>query len=108
MAQPPLLNTARGIYRLTIAEESVPADGWWILTLAAEHQGGLEKFAFRCRIAEPLLQRTSVTDSPAACSRLAVWLQGQFEQVREGALKSIRSERRLAEFKFDETQPGPF
>jgi hypothetical protein len=108
MAQPTLLNTARGPYCLTVAEQSAPADGSWILTLAAEHQGGLEKFAFRCRIAQPLLQGTSAADSLAACARLAVWLQGQFEQIRETALKSIRSERRLAEFEFDETRPGPF
>src|SRR5271155_5189284 len=102
MAGPALLNTARGTYRLTVAEQSVPADGSWILTLAAEHQGGLEKFAFRCRIAQPLLQGTSaVADSSAACARLAGWLERQFEQVREAALKSIRSARRLAEFEFD-------
>jgi|SRR5580704_12709710 hypothetical protein len=108
MAQPDLINTARGIYRLTVGEQSAIADGSWVLTLAAEHQGGLEKFAFRCRIAQSLLQRSSAAELPAACGRVANWLQGQFEQVREAALKSIRSERRLAEFDFDEAHPGPF
>jgi len=93
---------------LTVAEQSAPANGSWILTLAVEHQGGLEKFAFRCRIANPLLERAPQSDSTAVCVRLAGWLERRFEQVREAALKSIRSERRLAEFEFDETRPGPF
>ncbi len=108
MAQPALFNTARGTYRLTVAEQSTSADGSWILSLAAEHQGGLEKFAFRCRIANALLKRVPPRDSTALCVRLASWLEGHFEQVREAALKSIWSERRLAEFEFDETRPGPF
>ncbi|MGO9060576.1 MAG: hypothetical protein ACLQU2_24800 [Candidatus Binataceae bacterium] len=108
MADPALLNTARGTYRLSVAEQAASDEGSWTLTLAAEHQGGLEKFAFRCRIAGAVLQRAAVADSAAACVRLAAWLQGQFEQVREAALKSIRAERRLLEFEFDESRPGPF
>jgi len=108
MAQPALINTARGAYRLTVAEQSAPANGSWILTLSAEHQGGLEKFAFRCVIADALLKQAPGLDSTALCARLAVWLEKQFEQVREAALKSIRSERRLVEFEFNETTPGPF
>jgi hypothetical protein len=108
MAEPALLNTTRGPYRLRVAEPAACDEGWWTLTLAAEHQGGLEKFAFRCRIAGALLQRGTLADSAAACARLAVWMEGQFEQVREAALKSIRAERRLMEFEFDESRPGPF
>lgn len=108
MTQPVLLNTARGTYRLTVSEESAHTDGSLALTMAAEHQGGLEKFAFRCQVASALVASMPATDSSAACARLGVWLQAQFEQIREAALKSIRSERRLAEFQFDQAHPGPF
>ncbi len=108
MAEPTLLNTARGVYRLSVAEQSAAPERTWTLTLGAEHAGGLEKFAFRCHIAGQLLQKAAVVDPEAAFVRLAHWLEGQFEQVREAALKSIRSERRLAEIEFDEAYPGPF
>ena len=107
MAEPALLNTARGTYRLSVAEQSASADGSWILTLAAEHQGGLEKFAFRCRIAGAVLQRAAVAGFDRRLRRLAGWLEGQFEQVREAALKSIRVRAPLAEFEFDESRPDP-
>ncbi|HKD66657.1 MAG TPA: hypothetical protein VKB84_07425 [Candidatus Binataceae bacterium] len=108
MASPILLQTSRGAYRLSLAEESTSNAGPWTLTLAAEHAGGLEKFAFRCRIAAALVEQSAVADPGAACAKLAGWLQGQFEQVREAALKSIRSEHRLAEIELDEAHPGPF
>ncbi len=107
MAEQVLLNTGRGSYRLSLVEASANADPW-MLTVAAEHAAGLEKFAFRCNIAAALLHNAAITEPAAACARLAVWLEGRFEEVRETALKSIRSERRLAEIAFDETHPGPF
>jgi hypothetical protein len=108
MAGPTLLNTARGDYRLTMMEEAGLDCGALTLTLAVEHAGGLEKFGFRCRIAQALLKQAGIDEPDAIPSALARWLEGQFEQVREAALKSVRSERRLAEFEFDETRLGPF
>ena len=108
MADPVLLNTARGAYRLSLVEQTAAGVGPWMLTLSAEHAGGLEKFAFRCHIAPELLEEAAIADPTVACARLAGWLEKQFEQIREAALKSIRSERRLAEIEFDEACPGPF
>jgi hypothetical protein len=108
MSEPALLKTARGAYRLSVAQEAGPEGGAWTVTLMAEHAGGLEKFGFRCRIAESLLTEAGLANNEVACARLAGWLEGQFEAVREAALKSVRSERRLAEFEFDESRPGPF
>jgi hypothetical protein len=79
-----------------------------VLTLSAEHAGGLEKFAFRCHIAPQLLEKAAITEPAAACTRIAGWMEKQFEQVREAALKSIRSEHRLAEIEFDQSSPSPF
>jgi hypothetical protein len=108
MAEAALLNTARGAYRLSLAEPPAIGPDAWILTLSAQHGGGLEKFTFQCRVALALLQRAGIDEPAAACSPIAGWLEKNFEHAREAALKSIRSERRLAEFKFDEAQPGPF
>jgi hypothetical protein len=108
MADPVPLNTARGAYWLSLVEQTAAGAGPWVLTLSAEHAGGLEKFAFRCHIAPQLLEKAAIADPMAACARIAGWLEGQFEQIRETALKSIRSERRLAEIEFDQARPGPF
>jgi hypothetical protein len=40
--------------------------------------------------------------------RLAPWIEREFEQVREQALKSIRSDKRLFELGIDQGRPGPF
>jgi len=108
MAAPVPLNTPRGTYRLSVVEQSTTDAGAWRLTLVVEHASGLEKLAFRCHIGVELMQRTPAGDVASICARLAPWLEGQFEQVREAALRSIRSEGRLAEVEFDSARPGPF
>jgi hypothetical protein len=100
------LKTSRGSYRLSLVEQSGPACGPWVLTLSMEHAGGLEKFAFRCQLTRALIQKAGINQPSAACARLAGWLERDFETVREAALKSIRSERRLAEFSPDESISG--
>ncbi len=100
-----LLQTSRGSYCLSLVEHSGPPSGPWILTLSMEHAGGLEKFAFRCLLGQPLIRTAGLNAPSAACARLASWLERDFEAVREAALKSIRSERRLAEFNLDESIP---
>jgi hypothetical protein len=60
----------------------------------------------RCRIATTLL---GPADSPEKLiERITPWLEREFEQTREAALKSIRTERKLLEISFDTTNPGPF
>src|ERR1700758_1772614 len=98
MADPVLLNTGRGSYRLRVVEQTASMGAGPLgLTLGAEYSGGLENFAFRCHIAAGLLEREATADGAAACARMAGWLETQFETVREAALKSIRSEHRLVE-----------
>ena len=43
-----------------------------------------------------------------AVERLGSWIEREFEQVREQALKTIRSEKRLMELSFDSANRGPF
>ena len=77
-----------------------------MLTLSLERADGIEKVALQFRIATNLI---GATDPPEKLiDRIAPWLEREFEQTREAALKSIRTERRLLEISFDATHPGPF
>ncbi len=41
-------------------------------------------------------------------ARLQPWVEREFEMLREAALKSIRSERKLYEVALDDSNRGPF
>ncbi len=79
-----------------------------LLTLKLEHLGGLERVGFRCRIARALIGVAPGLEAGALRDRLAPWVSREFEQLREQALKSIRSDRTLFELSFDEERRGPF
>ena len=77
-----------------------------MLTISLDRADGIEKVALRCRIANAL---PSSSDSPEKLiERITPWLEREFEQTREAALKSIRTERKLLEISFDQSNPGPF
>jgi len=99
------LRTGRGIYRLAEAAPSEEAPEALTLTLALERADGIERVVFRCRIARALLNADPQADQLTA--RLAPWIEHDFEQIREAALKSIRTERRLFELSFDPDKPAP-
>jgi len=100
------LNTARGIYAIASAGPIERAEDAVVLTLSLERADGIEKVAVRFRIATALIGNA---DSPEKLiERIAPWLQREFEQTREAALKSIRTERKLLEISFDVEHPGPF
>ena len=104
---PITLKTGRGIYAIASAAPIARAAGSVVLTLGLERGDGIEKFALRCRIAAGLIGLD--WDSPEKLiERIAPWLEREFEQTREAALKSIRTERHLLEISFDETSRGPF
>jgi hypothetical protein len=100
------LNTGRGIYAIVNARPiELNADSV-VLTLSLERADGIEKVALRCRIATSLI---SADDLPEKLiERITPWLEREFEQTREAALKSIRTERKLLEISFDPEHPGPF
>jgi len=100
------LNTGRGIYALVNARPIERTADAVVLTLSLERADGIEKVALRCRIATSLL---GAADSPEKLiERIAPWLEREFEQTREAALKSIRTEHKLLEISFDTANPGPF
>ena len=103
---PTKLKTARGIYAIASARPLERNADAVVLTLSLERADGIEKVALRCRIAIALI---STDDSPEKLiERIAPWMEHEFEQTREAALKSIRTERKLLEISFDAANRGPF
>jgi hypothetical protein len=101
-----LLKTGRGIYAIASAGPLERTADWVVLTLSLERADGIEKVALRFRIATSLI---GDGDSPEKLiERITPWLEREFEQTREAALKSIRTERKLLEISFDASHRGPF
>jgi hypothetical protein len=104
---PTTLKTGRGIYAVENAAPIERSADSMVLTLKLVRADGIENVALRVKIATSILQ--SVDDSPEKLiERLAPWLEREFEQTREAALKTIRTERRLLEIVFDAGNRGPF
>ncbi len=100
------MNTSRGIYAIALARPLERDAGSVVLTLSLERADGIEKLALRFRVAAGLI---GAADAPEKLlERIAPWLEREFEQTREAALKSIRTEHKLLEISFDSTDPGPF
>ena len=100
------MKTGRGIYAIANARPIERTADSVVLTLSLERADGIEKVALRFRIATNLI---GAVDSPEKLiERITPWLEREFEQTREAALKSIRTERKLLEISFDATHPGPF
>ena len=104
---PATLTTGRGTYAVESAAPPERGSDSMVLMISLARADGIEKVAFRCRIATVMLQSTD--DSPdKLIQRLAPWLEREFEQTREAALKTMRTEHRLLEISFDSAHPGPF
>jgi len=78
-----------------------------VLTLKLVRADGIENVALRVKIATSILQSAAASPEKMI-ERLAPWLEREFEQTREAALKTIRTERKLLEIVFDATRRGPF
>jgi hypothetical protein len=102
------IKTARGVYAIKIAVPIDHADDFSVVTLGLERADGIEKIALKIRIADSLLMSAQIDTPEKIVARLAPWLEREFEQTREGALKAIRTEQRLLEISFDAAHPGPF
>jgi hypothetical protein len=100
------LATGRGLYHLSSAAPLEADQNSVTLTLAMERADGIERVAARWRIARTLL--AGEPQAEAIIERIKQWLGREFEATREAALKSIRSEHRLLEINFDDTNRGPF
>jgi hypothetical protein len=102
------LNTGRGLYRLSLAAPPAITTDEIALTLSFERADGLERVGFLCTIARAIAPAPGEPDAGAMLSRLGPWFEREFEQTREAALKSLRSERKPLMVRFDRQHPGPF
>jgi len=104
------IRTPRGVYRIgTIGTNpGTPEriDNAQVITVSLDRADGIERFAFRCSIADELI--AGRPSAEVALSDLADWITGNFENVRESALRSLRNEHRVWEVRFDWANPGPF
>lgn len=98
--------TGRGRYRLVAVTPLEMAPGELALTAALEQADGLERVGIRLRVLGHRPGEAPTREQ--LLSTLGTWLEGAFEQTREAALKSVRSERKLFEIVFDQANPGPF
>lgn len=101
------MNTGRGLYRLSLAALPVIAADDITLTFSFERADGLERVGFLCTIERAIAPALGESDTDAILSRLAPWFEREFEQTREAALKSLRSERKPLTVRFDREHPGP-
>jgi hypothetical protein len=100
------IRSGRGAYHLVEAASPETSTECVMLTLALERADGIERVVFRCRIARKLMEHE--VEPHGLIERLRPWIEREFEQTREAALKSIRSERKLYEMMFDGAHRGPF
>jgi len=100
------IKTGRGNYLLNLAAPAERDSDGVLLTLVLERADGIERVAFRCRIASELIDQDA--DRDIILERLGPWIEREFEMTRENALKTIRSERKMLELSFDESNRGPF
>jgi hypothetical protein len=102
------INTGRGLYRLSLAAPPAVSADDITLTLSFERVDGLERVGFLCMVARGIVPDSGEPDTDAILSRLTLWFEREFEQTREAALKSLRSERKPLRMRFDRERPGPF
>jgi hypothetical protein len=99
------IKTGRGLYRIVEAASAAADASAITLTLALERADGIERVVFRCRI-DAAMAGTAAPDDLIA--KIQPHVEREFEMIREAALKSIRSERKLHEITFDHSNRGPF
>lgn len=88
--------TGSGVYRLIVAAPSEVDGDAVIMTLALERIDGIERVPFRCQIEGAVVAGAAQPGDDALIGRVAPAIERDFEAIREAALKSIRSERKLA------------
>ena len=97
------LRTGRGLYHLDSAAVPETSGNDLILTLALARADGIERVVFRCRIGGALFDNARPSASDRLIERIAPSIEREFEIIREAALKSIRSERKLFEIALSPT-----
>jgi len=100
------IRTPRGVYLLGTIAAPERTDNAQVITISLDRADGIERFAFRCSIADDLTAGRASAE--IELNDLAGWITGNFENIRESALRSLRNEHRVWEARFDWANPGPF
>jgi hypothetical protein len=101
------IKTGRGTYHLKSAAPPEYGGDTWTLTIALERADGIEKIALRCRVPAPAENDGGESFALEKLFRhIALRIERDFEHLREEALKSIRTDRRLFEVAFDAIDHG--
>jgi len=93
---PTTIQTPRGEYRLSVVGEPERSGATAVITLSLDRADGIERIAFRCVLGASMIGEPETLED-----RLAPWIESQFEQLREAALRSIRSEGKLLQIEFE-------
>jgi len=88
----PAFQTSRGLYSLSIAVSPERAADLEVITLALDAASGIERFAFQCVLPADL---NADREQSAVLEKLTPIVARDFEVIREAALKSIRTDRKL-------------
>ena len=97
--------TARGLYRLSAAGSPEREGDAIVLALAMERADGIERIVTRCRVLG--MPANEPVKADEILEQLKDWIAANFEQTREAALRTIRSEQRLHEITFELTKSRP-
>jgi hypothetical protein len=96
------IRSGRGIYAISLLSAPERVDGKIRLTAAFERADGVERFGLRFVFAEAVVAGASYLDDTASLiERIRPQIEANFEQIREAALKSIRTDKRLHEIPID-------
>lgn len=87
----PAIQTPRGRYFLTSAAPLEHTADGVVVTLSLEAASGIERIGFQCLLPPDF----SLESEPALVEKVSSAVRSDFEVIREAALKSIRTERRL-------------
>ena len=101
------INTARGVYTVRIAAEPESMGEAVGLTIVLERVDGVERVALRCIVPAARMPADYLDHPENIQAQLEQWVIAGFEQIREAALKSIRSAGQMWEARFIDA-PGPW
>jgi len=103
-----VIQTGRGNYWIKLLGEPERSADRITLTLVLERDDGIERVAFRCSIMKNLVPSASAEDPSTLLPGIAQWLTREFEQVREAALKRLRTEHQLLEVSIEPSALGSY
>lgn len=96
------IRSGRGIYTISLVSAPERVDGKIRLTAAFERADGVERFGLLFIFPSAIIAGApSQADAASLIEKIRPRIEADFEQIREAALKSIRTDKRLHEISID-------